>query len=128
MITGYLKGAMYAKIQPGDKIERTPVKLGDGILKPGEFIQKLGEKKRSNFEMKAGFYLRYVGKVEDYILFNVNDYPDDDYYYAFYYINPTRIAVATSKRSCWDIVIKHLEKIPNPKMAYRQLELDLQRR
>lgn len=130
MKTDYFNDAMFAKVEPGDRIEEVSIELGDGVLSPGEFVARLGEKSRSSFEMQEGFFLRYVGRFKKtLLLFNVNNYPsDDDYYYAFYYINPTRIAVATSKRSCWDIVIKHLEKIPNPKMAYRQLELDLQRR
>lgn len=64
MITFYQYGAMYANVER-DLIRPDPVELGDGVLFPGEFVQRLGEKARSSFEMREGHYLRYLGMVED---------------------------------------------------------------
>lgn len=127
MVTDCVHGAMYAQLETGDEIERTPVELGDGILRPGEFVSRLGEKQRSSFEMQEGFFLRYVGRFKKtLLLFNVNNYPSDDgWYYAFHYISPTHLVVVGS-RKCWDIEIQRLEKIECPVFAlpkYEQLEL-----
>jgi hypothetical protein len=128
MITYFQKGAMYAELESHDKIEQTPVEIGDGILRPGEFVSRLGEKKRSSFEMKDGFYLRYEGRIGKTILFNVNNYENDGIFYAFNYISPTKLLVVGGGKGC-DIDIEHLEKVPNPqfktKTVYQQLELDL---
>lgn len=119
---------MYAQLETGDEIERTPVELGDGILRPGEFVSRLGEKQRSSFEMQDGFYLRYEGRIGKTLLFNVNNYKNDDIFYAFNYISPTKLLVVGRGKG-WDINIEHLEKVPNPqfkkKTVYQQLELDL---
>lgn len=61
MRTFYQFGAMYAKIEEDDQIDTSPVELGDGILHPGEWVGKIGEKVRTSFEMNKGYYLRYVG-------------------------------------------------------------------
>lgn len=45
-------GAMYAKLEEGDQIEKVPVQIGDGTLYPGEFVRQLGEKERSSFSMQ----------------------------------------------------------------------------
>jgi hypothetical protein len=129
MKKAYFNGAMYAKLE-GEQIERVPVELGDGILKPGEFVKKLGEKHRSSFEMQDGYFLRYVGRVGKTILFNVNDFADDDWYYAFEYISP-EVLILGSKGGCWDIRISHLQKVENPNFTepaepeVEQLELEL---
>jgi hypothetical protein len=128
MVTDCVHGAMYAQLETGDEIERTPVELGDGVLHPGEFVSRLGERKRSSFEMQEGFFLRYVGKIGKTLLFNVNNYEDDDIFYAFNYLSPSKLLVVGRGKG-WDINIEHLEKVPNPqfkkKTVYQQLELDL---
>jgi hypothetical protein len=126
MKKAYFKGAMYAKLE-GEQIERVPVELGDGILKPGEFVKNLGEKQRTSFEMQDGYFLKYVGRVGKTLLFNVNDYPDDDWYYAFEYISP-KVLILGSKGRCKDIRISRLQKVESPNFKQpevEQLELEL---
>lgn len=121
----YSHGAMYAKLEPGDRIETVSVELGDGLLHPGEFVQQLGEKKRSSFSMQDGFYLRYVGCIGKTLLFNVNDRIADGWYYAFEYASPTTLVLGRRGR-CWDIEIRHLEKITDPEfVAEKSQQLSL---
>lgn len=42
--------------------------------------------------MEQGYYLRYVGKSGDYILFSVNDLISN-YYYAFGYVNKNTLVI-----------------------------------
>lgn len=112
MKTFYQFGAMYAVANP-EEIEAIPVALGDGILRPGEFVQKLGHKARTSFEMHEGYYLRYVGQAQEgehlYLLFAVNNHWHDGIYYAFGYINRNTLIIG-GRNGCRDIVVEHLEK------------------
>lgn len=38
MKTDYFNDAMFAKVEPGDRIEEVSIELGDGVLSPGEFV------------------------------------------------------------------------------------------
>jgi hypothetical protein len=116
MKTGYFLGAMVAKLEPGDVIDPVPVPLGDGMLHPGEFVARLGEKKRSSFEMEDGYFLRYEGRIGNTLLFGVNDLPADEWYYAFEYIAHTTLILG-GRRGCWDIEIRHQEKVAKPEFA-----------
>jgi hypothetical protein len=103
-------GAMYA-YAPGKPFEEIPIELGDKIISPGQFIKRLGEKKRSSFEMSDGYFLRYVGKSGDYILFGVNDF-EEDYYYAFGYISKNVLVVAGGGTG-YDIRLQTLDVLSN---------------
>lgn len=92
----YQNGAMYA-YAPGAPFEEVPVELGDQILFPGQYVKRLGEKKRSRFVLEDGYLLRYVGKAKNsknytILLFSVND-TESDYYYAFFYIDRNTLAI-----------------------------------
>lgn len=120
-------GAMYAQLNETDVIERRPIELGDGILRPGEWVRQLGEKKRSKFSMQNGYYLRYEGWIEKHLLFGVNHSTNEqDIYYAFAYIDSNLLYVQTSSNGGYDIQIHHLEKltgIPDAKEDEEQLSL-----
>lgn len=102
----YKKGAMYA-YAPGIPFEEVPIELGNKILYPGQFINRLGNGKRSNFEMSDGYFLRYVGKSDNYILFSVNDL-ESDYYYAFGYVSKN-ILMILNNGSGRDVRLETLE-------------------
>lgn len=114
MEIGIYGGAMYAKVE-ADRIERKEIQLGDGILVLGEFVKKLGEKKRSSFEMQDGFYLRFEGIAHDkygneILLFGVNRFVSNcNWYYAFHYIDNETLLVA-SGGGVWDVRVKRLVK------------------
>ncbi|MGC4375908.1 hypothetical protein WD019_03050 [Fictibacillus sp. Mic-4] len=101
-------GAMYARVIDG--IQPVPVELGDGTLYPGEFVSKLGDKKRTSFEMGKGYYLRYCGMVDSLLLFSVNEFVSD-FYYAFHYIDRNTLVVGSHK-GVRDIRISRLKKLP----------------
>jgi hypothetical protein len=103
----YTRGAMYAKVSR-DKVKVVPVDLGDGILYPGDFVRQIGEKERTSFSMKEGYYLRYCGMFERALLFSVNDFVSD-YYYAFYYIDRNTLLIC-SNAGAKDIRIERLFK------------------
>ncbi|KLR75287.1 hypothetical protein ABH20_00925 [Geobacillus sp. T6] len=100
-------GAMYAKVSR-DKVKEIPTELGDSILYPGDFVQKLGEKARTSFKMQKGYYLRYCGMYDRALLFSVNDFVSD-YYYAFYYIDRNTLLIC-SNAGAKDIRIEKLVK------------------
>lgn len=117
MKTFYTMGAMYIELE-GEEIIRESVDLGDGILKPGQFVSKLGEKKRSMFEMNDGYYLKYEGHVvptdgSKELLFSTNCIDDKkrpDMYYAFCFIDKETLLICNPHNgSGSDIKIKHLE-------------------
>jgi hypothetical protein len=112
LITDFQKGAMYAQLEPGEKIEKTPVEIGDGILHPGEFVCRLGK------SLGEGFYLRYEGRIKRILLFSVNNYEVDDCFYAFEYINKTKLLIRQG-RNLYDININRLEKVKVPLLARR---------
>jgi hypothetical protein len=119
-------GAMYAELSESDVIEKKPVELGDGILFSGEWVKKLGEKKRSSFGMSDGYYLRYAGMVNRTLLFDVNHSTAHSLYYTFHYIDSGYLAVMSGVGCGWDIRIKHLEKfteILDAADIHEQLEL-----
>jgi hypothetical protein len=128
---GFKNGAMYVRLSEEEekKIENVPIKLGDGILYPGEFVQKLGDKERANFEMKPGNYLRYIGKLskDKLIIFGVNlSDMRDRTYYAFHYITRNCLFVSGNGFG-YDIRVFQLKK-ENPvflETEYEQLELEL---
>jgi hypothetical protein len=105
--TFFQSGAMYAKVLD-DELERSSIELGDGILRPSEFVARLGEKDRTSFIMQEGNYLRYCGRYGRLILFSVNDFVSD-YYYAFIYIDKNTLLLC-SNEGCKDIRIQKLEK------------------
>ncbi|WP_153123247.1 hypothetical protein [Peribacillus tepidiphilus] len=105
--TFYHAGAMYAEV-PKDEIIVSPIKLGDGIIRPGEFVQKFGEKKRTMFEMQEGHYLRYVGKTDKLLLFSPDDY-EGNIYYAFFYVDQNTLLIGSQGRMR-DIRIQKLRK------------------
>lgn len=115
-------GAMYAELSESDVIEVVPVELGDDVLYPGEWVKKLGEKKRSSFSMSDGYYLRYAGMVENTLLFDVNHSTAHPLYYAFHYIDKETLACMSGLGSGWDIRINHLEKFQEIEVE-EQLEL-----
>ncbi|KHF27794.1 hypothetical protein LR68_03345 [Anoxybacillus sp. BCO1] len=100
-------GAMYAKVNR-DKVKGIPVELGDGVLYPGDFIKQLGEKERTSFAMREGYFLRYCGMFEKALLFSVNDFVSD-YYYAFYYIDRNTLLIC-SNAGARDVRIEKLVK------------------
>lgn len=123
----YAIGAMYARLNKEEmnKIERDSVKLGDGVLNPGEFVRKLGEKKRSSFEMQDGYFLRYEGRLGKYLLFGVNDIESQDgLFYAFGYVDPNTLIVG-NKSGGWDVRIKTLEKFMDDELFFEPKQLSL---
>ena len=102
----FQKGAMYAKL-PKERITNEAVELADKMIYPGQFVYKLGEKKRTSFEMQEGSYLRFVGKTDDLILFSVNDL-ESDFYYAFAYVDKNTLLIC-SNSGCRDIRIKKID-------------------
>jgi len=114
----YVGGAMYIELD-NEEVIKESVQLGDGILKPGQYVNKLGEKKRSMFEMNDGFYLKYEGYVTTHykskeLLFSTNctgDEPRNDrMFYAFTYIDSETLLVINPHKGCgYDIRIENLE-------------------
>jgi hypothetical protein len=124
-------GAMYVTVEENDVVRKIPVELGDGILHPGEFVSKLGEKKRTSFYMQPGFYLRYEGMIESYLIFNVNLYDNkENIFYAFAYVDKNTLLIS-SGRGMWDVRVNHLEKFQLNEIKHlmpriiEQLELEL---
>ncbi|PTX48295.1 hypothetical protein C8P63_1463 [Melghirimyces profundicolus] len=105
-------GAMYAEIEEGDRIQTIPVNLGDTTLYPGEWVRKLGQKKRTSFEMMDGYYLRFCGMGEEQggkvLLFTVNR-SQGKTCYAFNYVDRNTLLVG-GRQGCSDIIIHRLEK------------------
>jgi len=66
--------------------------------------------------MEQGYYLRYVGKSADYILFSVNDLISD-YYYAFGYVNKNTLVI-TGRGKGKDVRLNTLEVFTD----FRQLK------
>lgn len=125
MITFTQNGAMYAELEEGDEIQKKPIELGDGTLHPGEYVNKLGEKRRSSFEMQDGWYLKYVGRVNDVLLFNTNCARDSyDIYYAFYYYDKNTLLII-GRGQGYDIKVNKLQKFTdvNNKIVHEQLKL-----
>lgn len=113
MQTFYQMNAMYAKIEPGDQIDASPVKLGDKVLYPGEWVSKLGETERASFEMNDGYYLRFVGSGMEgkhrVLLFAVNRSEREEICYAFNYVNSHTLVIG-GRGKCKDIRVQNLEK------------------
>lgn len=125
MKIGYYYGAMYAEIED-EEIEPSPIELGDKILIPGQFINKLGEKKRTSFEMKEGWYLRFVGKVDEHLLFDTNCDSESNkkMYYCFAYIDKNTPLIG-SQTGCRDVRIEKLEVFDNVKMQHLNKQLSI---
>lgn len=85
-------GAMYAKVDDFLIIKKS-IELGDGVIHPGEYVQRLGHIPRTSFQMQVGWYLRYVGYVDDTLLFRVNAKVFDNIYYAFAYVSKNILLV-----------------------------------
>jgi hypothetical protein len=112
MEMAYFDGAMYVRLTGAEKLDKTPIHLGDGILKDGEYIQKMGEKKRTSFEMQGGWYLRYKGRYNDTLFFDTNTGQETspyEWHYGFYYIDKNTLLIG-GKSGMRDIRINHLEK------------------
>ncbi|MFD1394218.1 hypothetical protein ACFQ40_00140 [Kroppenstedtia eburnea] len=113
MRTFYQMGAMYARIEEGDQIDTSPIELGDGILHPGEWVWKIGEKARTSFEMNKGYYLRFVGSGWEgdrrVLLFDVNRSECSEYCYAFSYADRHTLVIGRGNKFN-DIRIQYLQK------------------
>ncbi|AVX31825.1 hypothetical protein CTH_2282 [Carboxydocella thermautotrophica] len=103
------RGAMYAELDEHDELLKVPVELGDRLLYPGDYVCKLGHKKRASFEMKPGFYLKYIGMVKKTLLFGTNAGDTENMFYAFFYINKNKLLVQGTKNGFWDIDVEKLE-------------------
>lgn len=104
--TFFTRGAMYSLV-PEEFVMEEPIELGDSIIYPGQFVKRLGEKARSNFEMQEGSLLRYCGKIDNLILFSVNHIVSN-YYYSFAYVDKNTLVIGSNK-GCKDICIQKLE-------------------
>lgn len=112
-------GAMYIELE-GEEIIRESIDLGDGVLNPGQFVSKLGEKRRSMFEMNEGYYLKYEGHVvspggSKDLLFSTNcidEGKQSDMYYAFSFIDTETLLMCNPHNgSASGIKIKHIEAL-----------------
>lgn len=110
------QGAMYAFLE-GEEIDTCPTKLGGTFIKPGDCVSKLGEKHRSNFEIKDGYFLEYVGKIDDTLLFRTYGTEGRNNFYAFYYTDEHTLLIQSSKTGFWDVSIRKLEIVKNPVKA-----------
>ncbi len=119
-------GAMYIELE-GEIIDKENIELGDGLLKPNQYLERIGEKKRSSFEMSEDCYLKYEGTISDdtakYLLFSTNvisfNKRADEVYYAFSYIDKNTLLVQNPiKHSAHDIRINHLETYDEVKIIY----------
>ena len=92
-----------------------PVELGSGLLMPGMLFHRLGEKDRTAIVMQEGYYLEYVGSIEDnkYLLFK--EYLQDwgGWLSALIYVNKNILLQQTSENGFRDVVIKHPEPVTN---------------
>lgn len=89
MEIGFYNSAMYVKLNINEKLDKAPISLGDGTLRVGEYVRRLGEKKRTMFEMQDGWYLRYKGQFDGVLFFGTNTAHEDspyEWHYGFYYI------------------------------------------
>ncbi len=112
MQAGYSAGAMYARLDEGEHLDISPILLGDGVLAVGEYVQKLGEKARSSFEMRDGWYLKYIGQFGGTLFFCPNTTRKDNPYtwcYAFQYIDKNTLLIG-GRHGMMDIRIPKLEK------------------
>lgn len=108
---GSFTGAFYIQLEGNEKIDRKPVLLGDRDIKPGEYAQKLGEKETTSFSMKDGWYLRYAGRYENYLLFSTNTNDEDEdhnIYYCFIYVDNETLLIPNNKGDR-DLRIKTVE-------------------
>lgn len=130
METAFYSGAMYVRLNKPEKLIKEPIRLGDGELYPGEYVQKLGEKKRSSFVMLKSWYLRYKGWYEDeygskVLFFDTNTVDDTspyDWHYGFCYIEQ-HVLLICAEQSAWDIRINHLEKFERVPMHASERQL-----
>ncbi len=109
MITQMKWGAMYAQLDEGDILVPDPVQLGDHLLVPGDRVIRIGSKKRTQFEMKDGFYLVYQGTVDQHLLFTSEPTGCDGqpWYYSFIYVDPLTL-LSGSHKGCRDIRVDEL--------------------
>lgn len=127
MDIGCYNGAMYARLEDGEELDIDPLELGDSVINTGEYISKLGEKKRTSFEMQDGWYLRYLGKYNDTLLFGVNTRGPDDPYswcYAFVYVDSNTLLVG-SGTGMRDIRINKLDKFVGVKLQETTEQISL---
>lgn len=117
-------GAMYAFLE-GEKINKSSIKLGGTYMKPGDCVCRIGEKDRSSFEMKDGYYLEYVGQVDETLLFRTYGTEGRDIYYAFYYTDENTLLIQSSKTGFWDVSVKKLEIVANPAKAIFNNQISL---
>lgn len=122
---GYFNGAGYMKINECSFIDHSAIELGDKTIIPGMFFSELGAGKRS-FEMQEGYYLRYLGKVNDkgdsYLLFDVNDNDGFGWKYCFGYIDKNML-LNLCQGACYEIKIDKLKIIPGPKACFKPKQL-----
>lgn len=97
-------GAMYGRLESGEHIHEESVLLGNAIIAPGELISRIGTKQRTMFEMKDGFHLQYVGRVDSHLLFKSvpTGCNGDPWYYTFMYVNNKTLLLG-SHSGCRDI-------------------------
>ncbi|MEK4187195.1 MULTISPECIES: hypothetical protein [unclassified Paenibacillus] len=105
-------GAMYGQLDEGDKINPSMIQLGEYLIIPGDKITKIGNKKRSMFEMLDGYYLVYQGVCDGHLMFTSEPTGcnGDPWYYAFAYIDSTTLIVGGVK-GCMDINVDDLQRI-----------------
>lgn len=108
MITTLKWGAMYGQLETDDEINFEPIQLGDVLIEPGTQICRIGSKRRSMFEMQEGFYLQYVGRVDDHLF---TSHPSgcsgEPWYYVFAYVDSTTLLIGSAK-GCYDVKVDEL--------------------
>lgn len=112
---------MYAKVDDFLIIKK-PIELGDGVIHPGEYVNKLGDKYRTSFEMQDGWYLRFAGILDDHLLFRVNADVFDNIYYAFAYVSKN-ILLIIGDGFARDIRINKLKTYKN--VPYNKVSVQL---
>jgi|GEM_PF-2053610 len=110
MITAIKWGAMYGILEDGDDLRPEAVQLSDSLIIPGDRITRIGGKNRSSFQMMDGFWLEYVGRMDNALLFKSGPAGTDGkpWYYAFYYVDPEILIIGTGA-GCMDIRADRIE-------------------
>jgi hypothetical protein len=120
----YYGSANYIELEGDEQIIVAPVELGDKLLVPGDYVNKIGEKQRTNFEMQDGYYLKYLGYVEDSVgknlLFGTNVISANTrrFYYSFAYSDKNTLLMQGSQYGFWDIRVQRLEVFKEVEMRY----------
>ncbi|MBU3173349.1 hypothetical protein [Clostridium estertheticum] len=119
MINGFFNGAMYIKLEEEILLNKS-IQLGGKKLMPGAYVQQLGNRRNSKFEMQTGSYLKYIGYVIQNeiktLLFTTNcngeNLDKNTIFYAFNYITEFRLLIGGSN-GCKDLKVDDLEIFEN---------------